>query len=75
MEQARGGTRDTINSLLWRKSTASGGGNCVEVAFTKEAVFVRDSNALSGFVMSFSPSEWIAFLVGVRDGDFDRTVP
>jgi hypothetical protein len=63
------GDKETASaSLLWRKSTASGGGNCVEVAFTEKAVFVRNSNTPSGPVISFSNSEWMAFLVSIRDG-------
>jgi hypothetical protein len=58
----------------WRKGTASAGGNCVEVAFTEGSVHVRNSNAPSGPVMSFSPSKWVTFLAGVREGKFDRAV-
>jgi predicted secreted Zn-dependent protease len=61
--------------VLWRKSAASGGGNCVEVGFTEEVVLIRNSKAPSGPVVSFSRSEWVAFLVGVRDGEFDCAVP
>jgi hypothetical protein len=57
----------------WRKSRRSGGGdNCVEVAFAAdETVGVRDSKDSTGPVLEFSPSEWVAFTGGVRDGEFD----
>lgn len=58
--------------LVWRKSTASGGGNCVQVAFTDDSVLVRNSQMPSGPMLSFSTSEWDAFLDGARDGEFDR---
>jgi hypothetical protein len=58
--------------LVWRTSTASGGGNCVQVAFTEDSALVRDSQNPSGPELSFSKSEWDAFLVGARAGEFDR---
>jgi Domain of unknown function (DUF397) len=58
--------------LVWQKSTASTGGNCVEVAFTEAAVHVRNSRQSSGPVLSFTIPEWNAFLAGARNGEFDR---
>ncbi len=57
--------------IVWRKSMASASGNCVEVAFTDEAVLLRNSKEPSGPVLSFSHSEWVAFLAGARGGEFD----
>jgi hypothetical protein len=57
--------------IMWRKSTASAGGDCVEVAFTDTSVLVRDSKDPRGPMLAFSPSEWRAFLTGARDGEFD----
>jgi hypothetical protein len=61
------------SSITWRKSTASGGGggNCVQVAFIDDSVLVRDSKNPSGPVLSFSHSEWAAFLIGARGNEFD----
>ena len=56
---------------VWRRSTASGGGNCVEVSFTGESVLMRHSRNPHGPVLTFSRSEWEAFLIGARDGEFD----
>lgn len=58
--------------LEWRKSSASGGGNCVEVAVAGDVVFVRNSKDQSAPPQAFLGSEWDAFLVGVRNGEFDR---
>lgn len=58
--------------LVWRKSSASGAGNCAEVAFDGDAVLLRNSQHPSGPMLSFSHSEWDAFLTGARDGEFDR---
>jgi hypothetical protein len=56
---------------VWRKSSHSVGGNCVEVAFVDHHVAVRDSKNRNGLVIMFTPDEWDAFLSGVRDGEFN----
>jgi hypothetical protein len=56
---------------VWRKATASGGTNCVEVAFDQQSVRMRQSRDPSQRLV-FSHSEWDAFLASVRNGDFDR---
>jgi hypothetical protein len=59
----------------WRKSSRSGGAdNCVEVALAADGtVGVRDSKHLGrGPVLEFTPTEWVAFLGGVKDGEFDQ---
>jgi hypothetical protein len=57
---------------VWSKSEASTAtGECVEVAFADDAVLVRHSHDPSGPVLSFSHSEWKAFLAGARNGEFD----
>lgn len=55
----------------WRKSTASGDAGCVEVAFLEQSVVMRHSRDPSGPSLTFSHSEWAAFVAGVRDGEFD----
>lgn len=57
--------------LIWRKSSASVTGECVEVAFSLESAYVRDSNSPDGPVLKFSRSDWVAFILGVRKGEFD----
>lgn len=56
--------------ITWRRSTASGSGNCVEVAFASESILVRNSRDPLGPVLSFSPEEWAAFLEGANKGEF-----
>jgi len=59
----------------WRKSTlSSGGDNCVEVGFGDDGTIgVRDTKQNGqGPVLVFTPSEWQAFLGGVRQGEFDQ---
>lgn len=62
---------DVSADLLWKKSTASTQGNCVEVANARASVFVRDSKNPQGGVLTFSALEWAAFLVDVCNGRFD----
>ncbi len=54
----------TSENLVWRKSTRSGGqgGQCVEVATTEAAWFVRDSKDPQGGVLTVAPGAWHAFL-------------
>jgi len=61
----------------WRKSSFSGGSSqeCVEVAaLVNGSVAVRDSKDPSGPVLLFSQGEWIAFVQGVRAGEFESAV-
>jgi uncharacterized protein DUF397 len=57
----------------WKKSSLSDIGNCVEVAVAADgSVGVRDTKQQGlGPVLEFTPSEWEAFLGGVRQGEFD----
>jgi hypothetical protein len=56
----------------WRKSTRSGNqSNCVLVRHNETTVQVKDSKDPEGPVLTFSRSEWAAFVGGTRDGEFD----
>jgi hypothetical protein len=59
----------------FRKSSVSGqfdgNSNCVEVAIVADAVGVRDSKNRKQSPLRFSRSEWIAFIKGVKAGEFD----
>lgn len=65
------GPSDPPELLKWRKSSASATGECVEVAFGAKSAYVRDSNSPGGAVLEFSRSDWVAFVEGVRRGEFD----
>lgn len=57
--------------LAWRKSSASGGGNCVEVAVDGDTVLLRDTKDQQvGAVLAFTEEEWQAFLAGVGADEF-----
>lgn len=62
----------STNDGWFKSSFSNGSGNCVEVRFTSDGVGVRDSKDRGGPQLSFTPSEWSAFLKGVNDGQFHR---
>ena len=47
-------------------------GSCVEVSHVEDQVLVRDSKDPSQTPLSFTYSEWDAFIAGVKAGEFDR---
>jgi hypothetical protein len=67
------GFRIDLAEARWRKSSRSGpySDNCVEVAFVGGAVALRDSKNRQGAVLLFSPEEWLAFVSGTKNGEFD----
>lgn len=55
----------------WRKSSVSGDGGCVEVHVADGYIQVRDTKDRQGPFLTFTHSEWRAFVSGVRLGEFD----
>jgi len=62
-----------LSSAVWRKSSLSSVNGCVEVAFLDGRVAVRDSKAPYGSVLVFTDIEWVAFVHGIHNGEFDPT--
>ena len=63
---------DRLGAIAWRKSRASGAGNCVEVAaLDGGAVAVRHSLDPHGPALIYTRSEIAAFVRGAKDGEFD----
>jgi hypothetical protein len=60
----------------WTKATASSGnGACVEAASVKEdEILVRNSRDPEGPKLAFTKAEWVAFVAGVKAGEFDAIV-
>lgn len=56
--------------VMWRRSTASGATNCVEVATVDGSVLIRDSVNPDGIVLRLAPAAWSAFLARARIKDF-----
>ncbi|MFC5823073.1 DUF397 domain-containing protein [Nonomuraea insulae] len=66
---------DGLRVDVWTKAKASGGngGSCVEVMRrSDDSVLVRDTKEHGkGPVLSFTRDEWLAFLNGASNGEFD----
>ncbi len=60
-------------SPRWKKASASyANGDCVEVASLPDGrVGIRDSKDPDGPVLRFSAGEWLAFLNGAANHEFD----
>jgi hypothetical protein len=52
--------------IMWRRSTKSGTGNCVEVAVVGGVVLIRDSANPDGAVLELPPGAWSFFLTRAR---------
>jgi hypothetical protein len=63
------------HALSWRKSSASGSGDCVEVAFSGDLILVRDSKRKYPHILKFTPARWQAFLSDIRAGEFNIERP
>ena len=55
------------NPVAWRTSSFSNGSNCVEVAFTGQAVLVRDTKSRIA-TLSVSGGAWQDFTTAIREG-------
>jgi hypothetical protein len=66
-----------LQGVIWQKSGRSNpSGNCVEcAALPGGEVAVRNSRDPEGPALIYTPAEIEAFILGVRDGDFDNLLP
>jgi hypothetical protein len=62
----------SLGNLSWHVARLCNGGNCVRIATNGEEFFIGDSKSPEGVVLSYSRSEWVAFVEGVKRGDFDH---
>jgi Domain of unknown function (DUF397) len=65
-----------LHGVTWHKSHySSPNGNCVEIAkLPGGGVAMRNSRDPNGPALIYTPAEFIAFLDGARDGDFDTLI-
>lgn len=63
----------SLTDARWRKSSHSGAlGNCVEIAALPSGeMAVRNSRDPGGPALIFTQAEFVAFLGGAKDGEFD----
>jgi len=61
-----------LNAARWLRSRACSSDGCVEVAHLADgSVAIRDSKDARKAAHVFDREEWAAFLVGVKNGEFD----
>ncbi len=61
-----------FDSSEFRKSSFSADAKeCVEVAIRDGVVGVRDSKDVHSAVLEFTAPEWVAFVKGIKAGEFD----
>ncbi len=67
----KGEKMNSVSMPAWRKSSKCGNATCVEVARVGEDTYlIRDSKQPEAPALSFTKEEWVAFVDGVRDGEF-----
>ena len=69
---------DVPDELVFKKSSYSKSGECVEVGVAPgggPVVAVRHSRRFDREAILFTPDEWDAFVRGVKDGEFDVPAP
>jgi hypothetical protein len=76
-ETYNGMSAGRVPVVAWQKSARSNpSGNCVEMAKLADGagVAVRNSRDPNGPALIYTREEIVAFLLGVRDGDFDNLI-
>lgn len=74
---ANGVSVTDLPSVTWQKSRRSNpSGNCVECAVLPDdaGIAVRNSRDPEGPALIYTFAEIEAFILGVRDGDFDNLI-
>jgi hypothetical protein len=59
------------SSLVWRRSTFCTESGCLEVAYSGDVVFIRDSQSPGDTPLKLSFSTWRAFLRAAGAGECD----
>lgn len=58
-------------TLAWRVARDCDAGSCVRVAPSADMIVIGDTKNPNGPVLAYSRAEWVAFVTGIRAGDFD----
>jgi hypothetical protein len=56
---------------MWRRASYCASNECLEVARQDDLILLRDSKEASGSVLRYAPEEWLAFVRGIKAGEFD----
>ena len=60
-----------VEQPMWQTSSFSSNGSCVAVNIQADTVMIRNSRIIDDAELRFTPDEWVAFLSGVKAGEFD----
>lgn len=60
-----------LGELNWHVARTCNGGECIRVAPQGDQIAIGDSKSPNGPILTYSRTEWHAFVDGVRQGDFD----
>ena len=60
-----------IDRAVWRSAPGDAGGSRVEVAFVDDLIGLRNGAEPDSPVLVFTQDEWLAFVDGAKDGEFD----
>lgn len=71
VKSSHSGTNDCAEVAFHKATSSNNNGSCVEAAVCEHGVRVRDSKNPTGPVLSFTPTEWTAFLAGVKGDEFE----
>jgi hypothetical protein len=72
IRQRDGAMSSEWDGAVWFKATGSNDIGCVEIAFHRGKIGVRDTKDNgSGPVLAFTEHEWNCFLAGAKKGEFD----
>lgn len=55
----------------WRTTKRCDTGACVEIGPLGESVLVRSSGDADGICVTLRREEWLEFVAGIKEGDFD----
>jgi hypothetical protein len=61
---------ERLEKARWHRAKSCANGTCVEVAKIGDHYLVRDSKAPDRGALEFTAEEWVAFVRGVKEGDF-----
>jgi hypothetical protein len=57
--------------MKWIKGSRSVQGNCLQVSFWKNKVFLRDSENPDGCILCVGRGEWDIFVASVKAGEME----